>query len=108
MAGDLVFIKNGFTVLKKRRQGKDNYIIINTRKRFDKGHTHLNNYSQVLYVIDCVNKKKIPKNFNTYLLVSLLRLTDDEEYAEKVQSLIDVRKQKGKKAPYVNQGGRKR
>lgn len=108
MKGDSVSIVGGFTVLKKRREGRVNYIVINTNKRYDKGHTHLNNYKDVMFVIDSVNRKRVPRNMNNYLLVSLIRVTDDEEYANKVQELIDTRKRKGKKAVYVNQGGRKR
>lgn len=105
---DLVFKKGEFTVLKKVRNGKHSFIVINTKKGFDKGHTHLNNYKQAVYIISCVKNKKIPKSFSKYLLISLIRLSADAKYTSEVEELINTREQKGKKANYHNQGGRKR
>lgn len=105
---DLVFTKGEFTVLKKVRNGKHSFIVINTKKGFDNGHTHLNNYKQALYIIDCVKGKKIPTSFSKYLLISLVRLSADKNYIIKVEELINTREQKGKKGNYHNQGGRKR
>lgn len=108
MHDDLVFIKGEFKVLKKVRHGKQSFIVINTKKGFDNGHTHLNNYKQAVYIINCVKGKKIPKSFSKYLLISLIRLSADNKYTAQVEELINTREQKGKKADYHNQGGRKR
>lgn len=71
-----------------------NYIVYNTNKEWkDKngscGHTHINEYKQALYLTDCVIQKKIPKNVNKYFLVSIIRLSTDKRYIEKIQKRID-------------------
>lgn len=63
-------------------------------------HCHMKNYNPCIRLIDCVVDKKIPKNTGFYYLSSLIRLSTDSKYIEKVNSLIKVRKIKGKKQNY--------
>lgn len=59
-------------------------------------HTHLKNLSACESVIKHVINKTIPKRVGYYYLTSIIRLATDHVFADKVQSLIDVRKQKSK------------
>ena len=77
-------------------------IIYNTKKNFKNGHTHINSYNVAKTVINNVIKKKIPKTRSKYLLESHIRVSDDECYCKKIQNLINVRQQKGKKLSYRN------
>ncbi len=65
-------------------------------------HTHLQSLSACNSVISSVIHRKIPRNTSIYILKSLIRLSDDENYNNKVQELIDVRLQKGRKQYYFN------
>lgn len=97
-----VFEKKEFIIF----QVKAGYIAYNTKKTFEEGHTHLRNFNAAKKAIDLVLNKKIPKSTNGYYLTSLIRLTNDEDYIEKIEELIEVRVQKGKKDKYYNVGYR--
>lgn len=99
---DLVYIKNNFIITKV----ENGYIVINTSKEFKKGHTHLKSFKASKTAIDLVLNKKIPKSTNFYYLESLIRLSDNEAYIEKINSLMQVRKQKGRKSVYVIKKGK--
>lgn len=79
-----------------------NYIVHNAQYDFKEKHSHVHNFQLAKKLIHCVNHRIIPRSFNFYLLTSLTRISDDEDYIAKVESLIAVRKQKGKKQQYCN------
>lgn len=68
---------------------KGGYIIHNTRKPFEIGHTHLNNYNTAKYITHLALYKKIPKNnhLSIYLIDSLIRISDDVKYINKMKIL---------------------
>ena len=81
---------------KKKRQFKvffseehKNYVVLNIKKPFNEGHTHVQHYNQTLYLIDCVIKNKIPKKCNKYFLVSLTRLAKDKKYIDKIERVLN-------------------
>lgn len=90
-----IYSKKGFIVF---RVG-DGFIVHNTSKAFEEGHTHIMNYNTAKHIIDLVSHKSIPHHLSRYLLTSLVRLSDDEEYRNKVNSLLY---NKRKKQVYVN------
>ena len=53
-------------------------------------------------VIHNVCYGKIPLNSRDYTLISIYRLSDSKEYRDKIQKILDTRKQKGKKDNYYN------
>lgn len=65
-------------------------------------HCHMKNYNPCFRLIDSVVDKKIPRNTGYYYLSCLARLSSDNNYIEKVNSLIKTRKSKGKKQIYRN------
>jgi len=79
-----------------------NYIVHNSEYDFKEKHSHVHTFQIAKKLIHCVNHRIIPRSFNFYLLTSLTRISGDEEYIEKVNLLIEVRKQKGKKQQYCN------
>ena len=87
-------------------QVKEGSIAYNTKKDFKEGHTHLKHFDAAKKAIDLVISKKIPKSTNVYYLTSLIRLTNDENYIEKINELIEIRNKKGKKEKYYNVGYR--
>ena len=102
----LILTKRNFKIFYSKEN--DNYVVYNLRKEWKDGHTHVNEYEQALYLIDCVIKSKIPKRVNKYFLVSLTRLAKDKRYIEKIQRIIDGEepKQNYRNVP-KNMNGRK-
>ncbi|MEG1311939.1 MAG: hypothetical protein RSD47_08040 [Romboutsia sp.] len=85
-------------------QVKDGYIVYNTRKVFEEGHTHLKHFESAKTAIDLVINKKVPKSTDVYYLSSLIRISEDNQYISKINELIESREQKGKKDKYYNSG----
>lgn len=74
-----------------------------TRTDIDGGyHTHMKSKRLAKTVIRNVCYGKIPLNSRNYTLISMYRLSNDEEYRGKIQEILDTRKQKGKKNDYYN------
>lgn len=80
----------------------NNFIVHNSKFLFNHAHTHVRTLNTAKKIIYCISRGIIPKTFSEYLLVSLIRLTDDDRYANQIEELIEVRKQKGKKLKYVH------
>ena len=77
---------------------KDGYIVHNTRLDFNRHHTHINNYKTCKFIIDLCVHKTIPRHLSDYLLVSIIRITDDKIYKDKINSILDnSNKKKNKK-----------
>lgn len=57
-------------------------------------HSHVKNFKTCKYLIDLSIHKRIPHHLSRYLIISLLRVNDDEEYCRKIQELLDNHKKK--------------
>lgn len=73
------------------------FIVHNTAKDFKMGHTHLKSFSVARNLIDLCMQGKLPKTRNHYLLDSLVRISDSPDYRERVNELLNTRRQKGPK-----------
>lgn len=71
-------------------------------------HCHMKHKSACLAIADYISLKKVPTNKGFYFLSCLVKLANDIEYKNKVQSLIDVRTSKGRKKDYYCPRKRKR
>ena len=68
------------------------YIVHNKNKEFESGHTHINNYNTAKYIINLSLHKSIPdKNISVYLLDSLIRVSDDNNYIKKIKLIKEKR-----------------
>ena len=63
------------------------YIIHNTHKPFEEGHTHLNNFDTAKYIIKLAHHKTVPKHLSIYLIDSLIRISNDEFYIRQLNEL---------------------
>lgn len=72
------------------RSGKG-YVVYNRAKRFEEGHTHLNNFNAGKKAISLVKRGKIPLRSSNYYLESLARLTSDRNYAKELRKIIKDR-----------------
>ena len=87
-------------VYKKRHynlyQFGNEYIIHNTRKDFNIGHTHINNYKTAVFLIDLSLHKSVPRHICNYFLESLCRISDDKKYIQKLKLIIKQRENERK------------
>ena len=94
--GTQIYTKKNFSIIDM----DEGYIVINKDKEFKQGHTHIANFNTAKYLIDMVLHSRIPYHLPIYLLISLQRLSDDENYKEKIEGLIQNKRNKEKQ--YVN------
>ena len=87
MAGSLVTIykKKSFKIYDA---GKG-YIVHNSNLEFHNHHTHINNFHTCKYIIDLCIHKTIPRHLSKYLLVSIIRLTNDNAYRNKIERILN-------------------
>ena len=83
------------------------YIVHNMDMKFEEGHTHIKNFKTAKFIIDLAIHKSIPHNLNSYLLKSLIRISNDTVYKEKIQSLLDVKESKSK-TYYYSRGNKQK
>lgn len=79
-----IYRNNNFKIYKV---GKE-FIIHNTNKKFEEGHTHVHKYNVCLTMINLIMHKKIPKNHDKYFIESIIRLSDDKKYINKLKKII--------------------
>lgn len=65
-------------------------------------HTHVKSKQLADKIITNVCSEKIPLHSHSRTLVSMKRLSNSEKFIKKIDELLNVREQKGKKQPYVN------
>ena len=91
-----IFQRGEFVILKVGNA----YIVVNRNKIFKYGHTHVNSYATAEYVINMARYRRLPRHLSPYLLTSLIRISKDEAYIEKIRTLIEAKKEK--KQHYTN------
>lgn len=74
--------------------GNNEFIIHNSALPFEQHHTHIAKFSTAKYLINIVIHKSIPKHLSSYLIVSLIRLSDDKAYNDKLYQKLDENKKK--------------
>lgn len=70
-------------------------------------HTHIHSKKLAEIIINNVCSEKIPLHSRSRTLESMKRLSDNEKYIKKIDEILKVRKQKGRKQHYVNPGIKK-
>ena len=70
-------------------------------------HTHVHSRKMANQIIENVCNEKIPLHLHSRTLESMLRLSDNDDYIEKINEILNTRKRKGKKLMYMNPGIKK-
>lgn len=68
------------------------YIVLNINKPFENGHTHIADFNTAKYIVKLARTLIIPKHLSKYLTVSLIRISEDTEYIESLEKLLEDRK----------------
>jgi len=66
----------------------------------DFSHTHLDSMEQCKLLIHLSLHQKVPHHLSRYLLESLVRINDNEDFIQKVEELMKAKERK--KQDYVN------
>lgn len=93
-----IYERKEYIILKVKR----GYIVYNTKKEFEYGHTHLQSFEMSKTIIDNSIRKKRPKTNNIYLIESHIRVTNDSKYKQVLEELIEAKKNKTKDNKYHN------
>lgn len=65
-------------------------------------HTHVKSKKLAETIIKNVCSEKIPLHSHSRTLVCMKRLSDNNEYIKKIDELLSIREQKGRKQDYFN------
>lgn len=87
---NVIYKKKNFVIIRVR----NSFIVYNLDKTFEQGHTHLTSFGSAKYLINLALAKSIPYHLDKYRLTSLVRISTDPAYQEKVSQLIQNKKQK--------------
>lgn len=66
----------------------DGYIVHNKHKNFKDGHTHVKNYDTCMIMIKLIERKEMPKSKNRYFIQSLIRISNDRKYINKIMKCV--------------------
>lgn len=102
--GNEVYQKKNFSIVKIDKSG---YIIINKNKDFEEGHTHLESFKTAKMIVNLALNKLIPNHLSQYLLISLIRISEDTEYINKLKTLLNNKKNKIQQNYYNKKPNRK-
>lgn len=102
-----IYQNKEFIILKVKSNKKIGFIVYNTKKEWENGHSHLNSRTIAEIVIKNVIYKRKPKTNNLYVLKSHARVSDDKRYIKFIEDLIKVKKSKTKNNYINKKGGRK-
>ena len=93
-AMNVIYNKKNFKIY----DASDGFIVHNTKLSFENHHTHLKNFNTCKFIIDLCIHKSIPnKEISEYLLISILRISEDRIYRNKIQQLINLQKKNKKR-----------
>ena len=69
---------------------KDGFVIHNTNKKFENGHTHIRTFSKAKSIVDLCVRKKLPNKPCRWEIQSLIRVTDNQTYKNKLMLLLQT------------------
>lgn len=65
------------------------FIVHNARKPFKYGHTHIAKFATAKYITKLAYSRIVPKHLSRYLIISVIRISDDKEYRDKMRKLLE-------------------
>lgn len=68
--------------------GNGRFIVHNTKKEFKLGHTHIYNFNAAKKIIAMDINKEMPDHLSKYLIQSIIRISTDKKYINKLKELL--------------------
>lgn len=81
--GNCIYYRKEFVII----EALEGFVVYNTKKPFKKGHTHLNNFNAAVSAVKLAEHRELPRNRSKYFIDSLVRISQDKEYIEKLKEL---------------------
>lgn len=82
---NVIYTRKNYKIYKVN---KGEFIVHNTNKQFNQGHTHINNFNTAKYIISMSLNSLVPKKkLSNYLLESIQRISTDKSYIGKIENL---------------------
>lgn len=78
------YAKSTFVIF---QEGYD-YIVFNKRGKFEDNHTHIKDLGVGRLMIKLVMNRELPESKSERFITSLIRLSNDEDYIEKLKLLL--------------------
>lgn len=78
----VIYRRGNYIIIKTK---KKSYIVINKKKSFKQGHTHTKDFKYSKSLIDLSIRKKLPRKANEKVITSLIRISDDKNYIQKLE-----------------------
>jgi hypothetical protein len=101
-----IYRKDDFIIVPFFKGKKREFMVINLRKKdrmgFKNAHSHLRSYDMCVYLINLARKKRVNGSLSRYLLASLIRISDDDQYCEKLSDILEVKANKSGSTHYRN------
>ena len=72
------------------------YIIHNTKKDFQDGHTHIREFGTARYLVDLALHKSVPNRHLNYFIESLIRISTDSDYINELKQIKPIKHRKRK------------
>ena len=80
-----IFQRKEYSIYK----AKDGYIIHNTNGNFKNHHTHVRSFNKAKSIVDLCIRKKLPNTPKKWEIESLMRLTRNNAYYNKLRDLLE-------------------
>ena len=84
-----IFQRKEYSIYK----ASDGYIVHNTNKPFEKGHTHVHSFNKAKSIVDLCIRKKLPNTPRAWEIESLMRITNNNTYYNKLRDMLEGLKQ---------------
>ena len=75
-------------------QAGDGYVVHNTNKRFENGHTHVSNFYKAKILVILAIKRQIDDKLTKHDIESLIRLTNDNRYRNQLINKLEENRSK--------------
>lgn len=83
---NIVYSKKNFNIYQIDR---NSFIVHNTHKKFEDGHSHINNYKTAKYIVNLACYRSIPSHhLSKYLIESLIRISEHNSYKDELKKML--------------------
>ncbi len=70
----------------------DGFVVHNTNKKFENGHTHIRSFKKAKSIVDLCIRKRLPDKPDIWEIESLMRLTRNNAYYNQLRDLLEKNK----------------
>jgi len=76
----IIYEKENFVIFRAKR----GFVLYNTKKDYDQGHTHLKTFITAKKILNNVINKKVPRTNDKYIIQSHIRVSKQRKYKRRL------------------------